>query len=246
MAELKLVLITSILCILLGVGVIVGAAIAYPLLSSPIDNLEATVSSTLTKADSALQRAQTALTSTRATLVSLTRVTNLSLPSLNRSGQLTGAIADNLTSIGSTVTSVGQTLGGISVAGTSPFGAVGSTVSSIGEPITTAANQLQSVSLSITSIGQQTAEVPNTLNTAATQLGSVNSALGDLRVNIEETQNSLPSYFSLIRLVLVLAILGAMGLGAIFLLIGISLFMLRRKTNQQTLTLYRYYSKYPL
>jgi hypothetical protein len=37
-----------------------------------------------------------------------------------------------------------------------------------------------------------------------------------------------------------------MGLGAIFLLIGISLFSLRRRTLENTKSLYRLYTKYPI
>jgi hypothetical protein len=246
MAEMKIVLFTSLLCILLGLGVIIGAGIAYPYISSSLDTLQTTVSTYLSKADAALLSAQNAINSTQVTLLYLNSAANISLPALSSSGQLTGAIANNLTSIGSTVTGVGQTLSNISIAGLSPFASVGNTISSIGEPITSSASTLQTVSSSINSIQQQTADVPNRLNTLTIQLDSVNSSLGDLRSSVIETQNSLPSYFSQIRLVTILAIVGVMGLGAIFLLLGLSLFSLRRKTLEHTKTFYRYYGKYPL
>jgi hypothetical protein len=246
LAEMRLALFTSVLCILLGLGVIIGAAVAYPYISSALDNLQVTASTYLTKADSALLNAQDAINSTQVTLLYLTSATNISLPALGSSGQLTGAIANNLTSIGSTVAGVGQTLANLSVAGVSPFASVGNSISSMGQPITSAASQLQTVSSSISSIQQQAADTPNRLRTITIQLDNLNSTLGDLRSSVIQTENSLPSYFSQIRLVSILAIAGVMGLGAIFLLIGISLFSLRRKTLQNSNSLYRLYAKYPI
>jgi hypothetical protein len=84
MASLKIALLTSLLCIILGVGVMIGGGIAIPLVNSAIDNLQSTASSYLQQADLALASAQNAINSTQATLVLLNP--NVSLPA--GSGQL--------------------------------------------------------------------------------------------------------------------------------------------------------------
>jgi len=246
MTEMKIPFFTGIICVILGIGVIIGAGVALPIINNTLNDLQSNASALLTRADNALLSAQNAINSTQVTLLYLSDATNVSLPALSSSGELTSNIANNLTSIGSTVAGVGQTLGSISVAGVSPFGSVGSTISSIGQPITDAASKLQSVSSSISSIRQQAADVPNRINGITIQLDNVNSTLGDLRSSVIDTQNSLPSYFNTIWLVSVLAIVGVIGLGAIFLLLGLSLLSLRRKALENTRSLYRLYAKYPV
>ncbi len=246
LAEMKLALFSSILCIILGLGIIIGGGVAYPYISSALDNLQTNVSGYLTKANNSLANAQGAINSTQVTLISLRSAANVSLAPLTRSGQLTGNIANNLSSISSTVTGVGQTLSNISVAGLSPFTSVGNTIASIGAPISSAADQLQSVSSSINSVEQQASDGTNRLNTITTQLGNINSSLADLRTSVVDAESNLPTYFNQIRLVAILALLGVAGLGVIFLLIGLSLFSLRRKTLENQSGLYRLYSKNPV
>ncbi len=246
MTDMKIPFFTGIICIILGIGIIIGAGIALPIINNTLNNIQSTASAYLTKADNALLSAQNAINSTQVTLLYLSDATNISIPALSSSGELTGNIATNLTSIGSTVTGAGQTLGSISIAGVSPFGSVGTTISSIGQPITDAASKLQSVSTSINSIRQQAADVPNRINGITVQLDNVNSTLGDLRSSVIDTENSLPSYFNTIWLVSVLAIVGVMGLGAIFLLLGLSLLSLRHKALENTKSIYRLYAKYPV
>jgi hypothetical protein len=238
MTDMKIPFFTGIVCIVLGIGIIVGAGVALPFINSTLNNLQSTVSAYLTKADNALLSAQNAINSTQVTLLYLRDATNISLPALSSSGELTSNIANNLTAIGSTVTGAGQTLGSISIAGVSPFGSVGTTISSIGQPITDAASKLQSVSSSISSIRQQAADVPNRINGITVQLENVNSSLGDLRASVIDAENQLPGYFNTIWLVSVLAIVGVMGLGAIFLLLGLSLLSLRHKTLENTKSIY--------
>ena len=152
MTDMKISFFTGIICVILGIGIIIGAGVALPIINNTLNNLQSNASALLTRADNALLSAQNAINSTQVTLLYLSDATSVSLPALSSSGELTGNIANNLTSIGSTVTGVGQTLGSISVAGVSPFGSVGNTISSIGQPITDAASKLQSVSSSISSI----------------------------------------------------------------------------------------------
>ena len=246
MTDMKIPFFTGIICIILGIGIIIGAGIALPIINNTLNNLQSNASALLTKADNALLSAQNAINSTQVTLLYLSDATNVSLPALSNSGELTGNIANNLTAIGSTVTGAGQTLGSISIAGASPFGSVGNTISSIGQPITDAASKLQSVSTSINSIRQQAADVPNRINGITIQLDNVNSTLGDLRSSVIDTQNQLAGYFNTIWLITVLAIVGVMGLGAIFLLLGLSLLSLRHKTLENTKSIYRLYAKYPV
>ena len=235
---MKLAFFSSVLCIILGLGIVIGGAIAYPFVNSALNDLETTAANTLNRANNALLSAQGAINSTQVTLVYLNTATNVSLPSLERTGQLTGNIANNLTAIASTVTGVGQTLSNISIAGVSPFTSVGNTMSGIGQPIDAAATSLQNVSSSINSIQQQTADVNRRLETITIQLGNVNSSLGDLQSSVVEAQNSLPATFNTVRLVVILAIVGVMGLGAIFILIGVSMLSLRRKTIELNYKLY--------
>ncbi len=136
MTEMKIPFFTGIICVILGIGVIIGAGVALPIINNTLNDLQSNASALLTRADNALLSAQNAINSTQVTLLYLSDATNISLPALSSSGELTGNIANNLTSIGSTVTGVGQTLGSISVAGVAPFSSVGNTISSIGQPIT--------------------------------------------------------------------------------------------------------------
>lgn len=246
MAEMRITLLTSIICLVLGIGVIIGAAIALPYINGALNNLQNTASNLLTKADNSLTSAQNAINSTQVTLLYLSDTANASLPSLSTSGRLTGAIAANLTTIGSTVTNVGQTLSGISIVGSTPLAAAGNTISSIGQPISTAGDQLQQISTSINSVQQQAADAPNRIQSITIQLDSVKNSLSDLKASVNETQNMLPTYFNQIWLIIVLAMVGLMGLGVFLILIGISLFTLRRHSIETNKHLYRLIAKYPV
>ncbi len=246
MADLEIALLTSIICIVLGVGIIVGGAIALPIINSTLDNLQTQVQGYLEQANNALSSAQNAINSTQVTMFYLSSASDISLPDLSQTTQLTSSIAANLSAISSTVASVGQTLSSISVAGVSPFTDVGNSLASIGQPIAGAADQLQNVSSRIGSIGQQVSDLPGRLQTISIQLDNVKTSLANLRGSVTDLLNSLPSYFNTIRLVALLAVVGVMGLGAVFLLIGLSLFTLRRKANEHTRSIYRFYSKYPV
>lgn len=246
MAEMKITLLTSIICLVLGIGVIIGAAIALPYINGALNNLQNTTSNLLTKADNSLSSAQNAINSTQVTLLYLSDATNVSLPALSNSGRLTGNIAANLTSIGSTVSTVGQTLSGISIAGATPLAAAGSTISSIGQPISNAGDQLQQVSNSITSIQERVADAPNRIQSITIQLDNVKNSLSDLRASVNETQNMLPTYFNQIWLIAILAMVGLMGLGVFLILIGLSLFSLRRRSLELNRSLYRLIAKYPI
>jgi hypothetical protein len=246
MAELKVTLLTSIICIVLGLGVIIGAAIALPYINGALNNLQNTASTLLARADNSLSSAQNAINSTQVTLLYLSDTANASLPSLSTSGRLTGSIAANLTAIGSTVSNVGQTLSGISIVGANPLSSVGNTISSIGQPISTAGDQLQQVSNSITSVQQQAADAPNKINSITIQLDNVKNSLSDLRASVNDAQNMLPTYFNQIWLIVVLAMVGLMGLGVFLILIGLSLFSLRRRSLHTDRNLYRLIAKYPV
>ncbi len=245
MVEMKIVLITGVLCIIVGLGIIIGGGIAIPYINSSIDNLQTTTSNYLSQADNALSSAINAINSTQVTLVYLTSATNISLPQLNSSSQLTSNIANNLTAIGSTVSAVGQTLAGISVGGVSPFTSVGDIISSIDGPIQTAASTLQNVSESIGSIQQQTSDLPNRIETITIQLDNVRSSLTSLRSSVNQLQDSLSNYFDQARLVALLAVAGLMGLGAIFLLIGLSLLSLRHRAIEHESAIFRIFAKNP-
>lgn len=245
MAELKIVLFTGILCVIVGLGIIVGGGIAIPYINSSIDGLQASAEDYLSQTVTAISSAIDAINNTQVTLVYFTSATNISLPQLSLSSQLTSSIANNLSSIASTVSAAGQTMAGISIAGSSPFALIGDTISSLGDPLQEAASTLQNVSESISSIGQQTTDLPNRLNALTIQLDNIKTALTSLRSNINELQNRLAGYFDQIRLIAYLAVIGVMGLGAIFLLIGISLLSLRRKTIEHDSAIYRIYAKDP-
>ncbi|XHH08603.1 MAG: hypothetical protein ACFCUE_13690 [Candidatus Bathyarchaeia archaeon] len=245
MAEMKIVLLTGILCIIVGLGIIIGGAVAIPYINSSIDSIQTTASNYLAQAHDAITNAVDAINSTQVTLIYLTSATNLSLPQLGNSSQLTSTIANNLTAVSSTVSTVGQTLAGISVAGSMPFVSVGNTISSLSNPIQTAASTLLNVSDSISSIQQQARDLPNRIETITIQLDNVRTSLSNLRGSIVQLQEDLPSYFNQIRLVALLAVAGVMGLGAIFLLIGISLLSLRHNTIKNGNALYKIYSNNP-
>jgi uncharacterized protein YoxC len=242
---MKIVFFTSVLCIIVGLGLIVGGGIAVPFINSALDNLQTQVSGYLSQANEAVSSAINAINNTQVTLFYLNSATNISLPSLDSSSQLTSSIADNLTSIGSTVAAVGQTLAGISVAGSSPFSSVGNTISSLGSPIQTAASTLQNVSERIGSIREQAADLPNRLESITFQLDNLKASLTSLSQSIMQLQDSISGYFNQIKLVAFLAVAGVMGLGAIFLLIGISLLSLRHKTVEHAAAIYRMYAKDP-
>jgi peptidoglycan hydrolase CwlO-like protein len=242
---MKIVFFTSILCIIVGLGLIIGGGVAIPIVNSIINDVQAKAASYLSQASDAITSAINAINNTRVTLVYLNSAVNFSLPDLSSSSQLTSNIASNLTAIGSTVRTVGQSLGGISVAGTSPFNSVGNVLASVGDPIETAANTLQSVSDRINSIREQTSDLPNRLETITVQLDDVKASLTSLKSSIGELQDSLAGYFDTIRLVAILAIAGVMGLGLIFLMIGISLLSLRHKSIEHAAAIYRMYAKDP-
>jgi hypothetical protein len=243
--EMKIVFFTSVLCIIVGLGLIVGGGIAIPIVNSVINDVQTTAATYLSQAEAAISSAINAINNTRVTLVYLNTAVNFSLPDLSSSSQLTSNIASNLTLIGSTVRSVAQNLSGISVAGTTPFTPVGNILASIGDPIDTAASTLQNVSDRINSIGQQASDLPNRLETITVQLDDVKASLTSLKSSVAQLQDSLEGYFNIIRLVALLAIIGVMGLGAIFLLIGISLLSLRHKTIEHGSAIYRMYAKDP-
>jgi hypothetical protein len=230
MVEMKLALMGSLLCIIVGLGIIVGAGLAYPFINSTLNNVQNTVSDLLQQANKTIVFAQKTINSTQSTLTIGAVATNVSLPALINSSQLTSNIANNLTSIGSTVAGVGQALSSLSIAGISPFGPIANNVSSISQPLETAANYLQNISTSINSAQQQATSLPDNLNNINIQLDSTKGALADLDISINQAQNSLTENFNTIRLVTILALLGLGGLGVIFLLIGISLLSLRRRT----------------
>lgn len=246
MAELTITLLTSVICIVLGVGIIIGAAVAYPFIDSTLNNLQTTTSNSLAKADSAISSAGDAINQTQGTLGFLSSASNISVPALSATSQLTGSIASNLTSIGSTVQGVGQTLSGISIGGSSPFSSVGNTLASIGQPIATAADSLQNVSSRIDSIRQQTSDTSSRLDGISTQLGNIGSNLSDLKTAINDAQNSLSNTFNTIHLVAILGIVGLIGLGVFVILIGLSLFSLRRRSLELNRSLYRLIAKYPV
>lgn len=246
LADLKIALLTSIICIVLGIGIIVGGAIALPIINSALDSLQVQVADYLTQANNALLGAQNAINSTQVTMFYLSSASNTSVPDLSGTSQLTSNIAANLSAISSSVAGVGETLAGISVGGFAPFASVGNSLASIGQPIAGAADQLQGVSSRISSIGQQVSDLPGRLQNITIQLDNVKTSLSNLRASVADALDNLPSYFSTIKLVALLAIVGVMGLGAVFLLIGLSLFTLRRKANEQTRSIYRFYSKYPV
>ncbi len=243
--EMKIVLLTGILCVIVGLGVIIGGGIAIPIINSTIDSIQASAQNYLAQANDAITSAINAINNTQVTLVYLTSATNFSLPELVNTGQLTSNIANNLTSISSSVRTAGNTLTEISVAGTSPFTQVGNVLSSIGDPLDTAAGTLQNVSDSIGSIRQQAADLPNRLDTVTIQLDNVKASLRNARVSVVQLQDSLQGTFDQIRLVALLAVAGVMGLGAIFLLIGVSLLMLRNKTVRHETAIYKIYGKHP-
>lgn len=228
--ELKIAFLTSLLCVIVGLGLIVGAAIAYPLINKPITNLQTRTSNYLTQASNALTSAQQAINSTQVTLLYLSSGSNSSLSALVNSSQLASRIANNLTAIASTVTTAGQTLSSISVAGASPFTAVGNTISSIGPSIQSAANNLQNVSTNLNSADQQTSNIPGSLNAVTLQASRLNDSITGLVSSVNHVQNSLPRYFNLARLGIILGLLALGGLGAIFLLIGLSILTLRRRS----------------
>lgn len=242
---MKIVLLTGILCVIVGLGVIIGGGIAIPIINSTIDSIQASAQNYLAQANDAITSAINAINNTQVTLVYLTSATNFSLPELVNTGQLTSNIANNLTSISSSVRTAGNTLTEISVAGTSPFTQVGNVLSSIGDPLDTAAGTLQNVSDSIGSIRQQAADLPNRLDTVTIQLDNVKASLRNARVSVVQLQDSLQGTFDQIRLVALLAVAGVMGLGAIFLLIGVSLLMLRNKTVRHETAIYKIYGKHP-
>ncbi len=243
--EMKIVFFTSILCIIVGLGIIIGGGIAIPIINSALDGLQASAQNYLSQANDAITSAMNAINNTQVTLFYLTSKTNISLPDLSGSSQLTSSIANNLTSIGSTVSTVGQTLANISVAGVTPFTSVGNLMSSINDPIQTAASTLQNVSERIGSIGQGVADLPNRLDSITIQLDNVKSSLANVSNSVIQLQDSLQGTFDQIRLVALLAVVGVMGLGAIFLLIGISLLSLRHKTNEHNHAIYKIYGKHP-
>lgn len=245
MAEMKIVLFTGVICIIVGLSIIIGGGIAVPYVNSSIDSLQLTAANYLAQTRDTVSSAINALNNTQATLVYLTSAANISLPQLDSSSQLTSSIASNLTGIASTVSAVGQTLANITIAGSSPLTSVGNTITSLGDPIQTAANSLQNVSERINSIRLQGTDLPNRIDSITTQLDNVKVSLTNLRSNVIQLQDSLQGYFDQIRLIASLVIAGVMGLGAIFLLIGISLLSLRHKTIKHDQAIYKIYSTNP-
>jgi hypothetical protein len=230
MTEMKVVLFSSLLCIMLGLGVIIGGVVALPLTNSAIDNLQTKASNYLQQAKDFLASAQNAINSTQVTLLYLSPSSNESLTSLADSGQLASNVAYNLTSVGSKMIGAGESLSNSSMLGATALASVGSTLTSIGQRINSAANSLGSASSSINSVQQPTSDRPNRLSTLNIQLDNLNGSLTDLQSSVTQAQSSLSSYFNPIRLVVVLGVGALMGLGAIFLLIGISIYTLRRRT----------------
>jgi methyl-accepting chemotaxis protein len=243
--EMKIVFFTGIICVILGLGIIIGGGIAIPYINSTLDSLQASAQNYLSQANDALTSAINAINNTKATLVYATSATNFSLPQLIDTSQLTSNIANNLTSISSSIRTAGTTLTEISVAGTSPFTQVGNVLTSIGNPLDSAASTLQNVSDDIGSIRQQVTDLPNRLDTITIQLDNVKSSLQNARSSVVQLQDSLQGTFDTIRLVSLLAILGVIGLGVIFLLIGVSLLMLRSKTVRHEAALYKMYARDP-
>jgi len=236
MANLRIALLTSLLCITLGTGIIVGGGIALPLLNSAIENLQSTASSYLQQADNVLANAQNAINSTQVTLLYLTPNTNDSLPVLADSSQSASSAGNNMASAGSRLIAAGESLSNSSILGATALASVGNTLKSIGQRINSAANSLVGISSDLNSAQQPTADRPNRLNTLTVQLGNLNSSLADMRTSITQAQNNLSSFFNPVRLVVVLAIVALMGLGAVFLLIGLSLFTMRRRQLQHEKT----------
>ena len=229
MASLKIALMTSLLCMILGIGVIVGGGVALPLLNSAIGNLQTNASNYLQQADNVLANAQNAINSTQVTLLYLSPNTNETLPSLADNSQSASNAGNNLTSVGQKMIEAGQSLSNSSILGATALASVGTTLTSIGQRVNSAANSLAGVSSEINSIEQPTPDRPNKLNTLTVELGNLNSTITDLRTSVSQAQSNLSSFFNPVRLVVLLAIVALMGLGAVFFLIGLSLFTMRRR-----------------
>ena len=215
---------------MLGIGVIVGGVIALPLANTAIDNLQNKASNYLQQAEDFLASAQNAINTTQVTLLFLSPSTNESLPFLADSSQLASNAANNLTSVGSRMMEAGESLSNSSMLGATALASVGSTLTSIGQRLNSASNSLGSASSNINSVQQPTPDRPNKLNTLTIQLDNLNNSLTDLQASVTQAQSTLSSYFNPIRLVVILGVAALIGLGAIFLLIGISIYTLRRRT----------------
>jgi hypothetical protein len=230
LAGMKIALITSLICMMLGLAVIIGGAIALPLINSAIDGLQNTASNYLIKAENVLSSAQNAINSTQVTLIYLNSGANVTSPSLADSGQLTSNAVDSLNSLSQNMSGAGENLSNSTILGATSLASVGSTLSSLGQRIHSGANSLKGISSEVNSLQTQTSDLTNRINTITIELGNLNNSLTDMQYSVAQTQSSLSSYFNPVRLVSILGIAGLMGLGGVFLLIGISIFTLRRKT----------------
>jgi septation ring formation regulator EzrA len=230
MTDMKLTLATSLFCVILGIGIIISTGVAYPIINTPLNNLETTIANYLQQANNTLLSSQETINSTQSALEIGITATNITAPSLAASSQLTSNIANNLTTIGATVEGVGQTLASISIAGLSPFDLVGNNISNMAQPLQTAANYLQNVSSNLNEIQVQAKILPNNLNEINQQLENMKGTLSELSSSVNQAQSSLSGTFDDIRFGIILALVGIAGLGVIFLLIGISLLSLRRRS----------------
>ena len=232
MKSLTVALLTGILCMGLGLGVIIGGGVALPLLNSVIDNLQNKASNSLQQADAALANAQNAINSTQVTLLVLNPNSNESLPALAEDGQSASNAGHNLTSVGQKLISAGQSMSNSSILGATAMAAVGSTLTSIGQRINSAANSLAEAASGLASAEQPTTDRPNKIDTLTVQVGNLNDSISGLRMSLAQAQSSLSSFFNPVRLVVILLIVALMGLGGVFFLIGLSLFTMRRRTIQ--------------
>jgi uncharacterized phage infection (PIP) family protein YhgE len=236
MTELRIVFLSSLLCIILGVGVIIGGAVAVPVANNAINSVQATALNYLQQADNTLSNAQNTINTTLTTLIRISSAINDSLSSLTDNIQLINNIDNSLNSVGSRMSQAGDSLSNSFILNALSLGLIGGALSGIGQRVNSATDLFENISSGISSLQQNISDRPSRIVTLTIQLGNLNNTFTDIRSSIAQTQDSIVNYFNPVRLVAFGAIAGFIGLGVVFLMIGLALFSLRRKTFRLTKT----------
>jgi hypothetical protein len=234
LVQMRLALVVSIISIIFGISMCIVAGVAYPIITSTLNNIQTKTTDTLTQADAALENTQGMLNSLLVVLDSTSATINSTIPGLTASAQSAQSVSADLYSAASQVSSIGQTFAGISFMGLSPFSSIANSISSISTPLQTAASNLQTISASLTTTAQQSANLPNDFANINTQLSALNTNLINLHTTAAQTQSDLPTYFTQLNLIVMLAVVGVAASGVLIILVGLSTLSIRSQMNKHT------------
>lgn len=229
MSQLKIVRLSGILLIVLGVIVATISVVAYPIGNSTIDTMQTMSFGYLGQAESMLSNSQNMVSSAQVTLQDAISAIEAASPALSDGVELTNNAVNTLNSLESTTRDVGTELSSISILGWRPLESVGSRIATFVNPIQEMEHSLQNISSSLNNVKTQTASITSDIASVNNQLSQFKDSISQIKNALDQTVSSLPNYFAQAKLALTLVIMSFVAIGVILIIAGISTLSLRRE-----------------